>query len=74
MADSAGTGISDSLSSQPEAKREQFRSTFLHVAPSMFLGAIDQTIIAAALPAIAAGSCRVQFRRSHIWRTMGTSK
>lgn len=53
MADSAGTGISDSLSSQPEAKREQFRSTFLHVAPSMFLGAIDQTIIAAALPAIA---------------------
>src|SRR5258705_3573918 len=43
----------NSLPSPTEAKREQFRSTFLHVAPSMFLGAIDQTIIAAALPAIA---------------------
>lgn len=34
-------------------KREQFRSAFFNVAPSMFLGALDQTIIAAALPAIA---------------------
>ena len=35
-----------------EAKSIQFRSAFLHVAPSMFLAALDQTIIAAALPAI----------------------
>jgi EmrB/QacA subfamily drug resistance transporter len=34
-------------------KTGQFRSAFFHVAPSMFLGALDQTIIAAALPAIA---------------------
>jgi EmrB/QacA subfamily drug resistance transporter len=34
-------------------KSVEFRSAFLNVAPSMFLGAIDQTIIAAALPAIA---------------------
>ena len=37
----------------PEEKKEQFRSAFFHVAPSMFLGALDQTIIATALPAIA---------------------
>ena len=36
-----------------EGKSEPFRAAFLHVAPSMFLGALDQTIIAAALPAIA---------------------
>jgi MFS family permease len=40
-------------SSLPEEKRAQFRSAFFHVAPSMFLGALDQTIIATALPAIA---------------------
>ena len=45
------------LPSPTEEKREQFRSAFFHVAPSMFLGALDQTIIAAALPAIA-GSLR----------------
>src|SRR5713101_8006923 len=43
----------NSLPSPTEEKREQFRSAFFHVAPSMFLGALDQTIIAAALPAIA---------------------
>src|SRR5258707_15612909 len=31
----------------------EFRAAFFHVAPSMFLGALDQTIIATALPAIA---------------------
>src|SRR5215470_5173802 len=35
-----------------EEKRERFRSAFFNVAPSMFLGALDQMIIAAALPAI----------------------
>jgi MFS family permease len=45
---------STSSPSQPlEEKRAQFRSAFFHVAPSMFLGALDQTIIATALPAIA---------------------
>src|SRR5258707_7719171 len=39
--------------SLPEEKKEQFRSAFFHVNPSMFLGALDQTIIATALPAIA---------------------
>jgi len=43
----------NSLPSPTEEKRRQFRSAFSHVAPSMFLGALDQTIIAAALPAIA---------------------
>ena len=47
-----GTQGEDSLSSLSAAKREQFRSAFFHVAPSMFLGALDQTIIATALPAI----------------------
>lgn len=51
MADSAT--IANAPSSLPEEKREQFRSAFFHVAPSMFLGALDQTIIATALPAIA---------------------
>ena len=41
------------MSNLPEGKREQFRSAFFRVAPSMFLGALDQTIIATALPAIA---------------------
>lgn len=36
-----------------EDKAKQFRAAFFTVAPSMFLGALDQTIIAAALPAIA---------------------
>lgn len=53
MNELASAKIAGSLSSPPQEKREQFRSAFLHVAPSMFLGAIDQTIIAAALPAIA---------------------
>ena len=52
MNESASTRSLGSLSSQPEDKSKQFGSAFLHVAPSMFLGAIDQTIIAAALPAI----------------------
>ena len=43
----------NSCSLATEEKREQFRSAFFQVAPSMFLGALDQTIIAAALPAIA---------------------
>jgi len=43
----------NSLPSPTEEKRRQFRSAFFHVAPPMFLGALDQTIIAAALPAIA---------------------
>src|ERR1700754_2257503 len=34
-------------------KRAQFHAAFFHVAPAMFLGALDQTIIATALPAIA---------------------
>src|SRR6201997_5748213 len=42
----------NSLYSLSAEKREQFRSAFFHVAPSMFLGALDQTIIATALPAI----------------------
>ena len=47
------SGKTVSAPSFPEEKRDQFRSAFFHVAPSMFLGALDQTIIAAALPAIA---------------------
>lgn len=49
----AGATVKSSLSPPLEEKREQFRSAFFHVAPAMFLGALDQTIIAAALPAIA---------------------
>jgi hypothetical protein len=45
--------IANAPSSLPEEKSVQFRHAFLRVAPSMFLGALDQTIIAAALPAIA---------------------
>jgi EmrB/QacA subfamily drug resistance transporter len=45
--------IANAPTSLPEEKKEQFRSAFFHVAPSMFLGALDQTIIATALPAIA---------------------
>jgi MFS family permease len=45
--------IANAATSLPEEKKEQFRSAFSHVAPSMFLGALDQTIIATALPAIA---------------------
>jgi MFS family permease len=48
----AGTQGEDSLSSLSAEKRDQFRSAFFHGAPSMFLGALDQTIIATALPAI----------------------
>jgi len=47
------TTIANAPPSVPEEKKEQFRSAFFHVAPSMFLGALDQTIIATALPAIA---------------------
>ena len=50
---SVGAKIANVPSSLREEKREQFRSAFFHVAPAMFLGALDQTIIAAALPAIA---------------------
>jgi EmrB/QacA subfamily drug resistance transporter len=35
------------------AQRERFRAAFIAVAPSMFLGSLDQTIVAAALPVIA---------------------
>jgi hypothetical protein len=45
--------IANAPSSLPEKKSVQFRHAFLRMAPSMFLGALDQTIIAAALPAIA---------------------
>jgi EmrB/QacA subfamily drug resistance transporter len=48
-----GAKIANAPSSLPEEKSVQFRHAFLRVAPSMFLGALDQTIIAAALPAIA---------------------
>jgi MFS family permease len=34
-------------------ERARFRAVFFDVAPAMFLGALDQTIVAAALPAIA---------------------
>src|SRR5258708_23822409 len=50
---SVGAKIANVPTSLPEEKKEQFRSAFFHVAPSMFLGALDQTIIATALPAIA---------------------
>src|ERR1700760_2344102 len=46
------TKSENSLSSLSAEKREQFRSAFFHVAPSMFLGGLDQTIIGTALPAI----------------------
>jgi EmrB/QacA subfamily drug resistance transporter len=48
-----GAKAGNSVSPSTEENREQFQSAFFHVAPSMFLGALDQTIIAAALPAIA---------------------
>jgi len=48
-----GAKAGNSLSSATEENGELFRAAFFHVAPSMFLGALDQTIIAAALPAIA---------------------
>ncbi len=35
------------------AQRKAFRAAFLSVAPAMFLGSLDQTIIAAALPVVA---------------------
>jgi MFS family permease len=35
------------------AQRKEFRTAFLSVAPAMFLGSLDQTIIAAALPVVA---------------------
>ncbi len=35
-------------------ERRRFRSIFYNVAPAMFLGTLDQTIVAAALPAVAA--------------------
>src|SRR6201987_4353391 len=53
MIEPASERNGNSLSSLSAEKREQFRSAFFHVAPSMFLGALDQTIIATALPAIA---------------------
>src|SRR5580704_9693365 len=52
MIEPAGEKGGNSLSSLSAEKGEQFRSAFFHVAPAMFLGALDQTIIAAALPAI----------------------
>jgi EmrB/QacA subfamily drug resistance transporter len=53
MTGPAHTNIANSVSSLSEERREQFRSAFFQVAPAMFLGTLDQTIIAAALPAIA---------------------
>jgi hypothetical protein len=35
------------------AQRKEFRAAFLSVAPAMFLGSLDRTIIAAALPVVA---------------------
>jgi MFS family permease len=35
------------------AQRKEFRAAFLSVAPAMFLGSLDQTIIAAALSVVA---------------------
>jgi EmrB/QacA subfamily drug resistance transporter len=35
------------------AQRKEFRAAFVSVAPAMFLGSLDQTIIAAALPVVA---------------------
>jgi len=52
MTGPVGAKIENTLSSLSTEKREEFRSAFFHVAPSMFLGALDQTIIATALPAI----------------------
>ncbi len=48
-----GAKIANVPSPLPEEKSVQFRHAFLCVAPSMFFGALDQTIIAAALPATA---------------------
>src|SRR3984893_12744493 len=53
MIEPVRTRTANSFSPPTEEKREQFRSAFFQVAPSMFLAALDQTIIAAALPAIA---------------------
>lgn len=36
-----------------EAHQQEFRRSFFHVAPAMFLGSLDQTIVAAALPVMA---------------------
>jgi hypothetical protein len=51
-----GAKTGNSLSSATEEKRIQFQSAFFHVAPSMFLAALDQTIIAAV-------SCFTTFMR-----------
>jgi MFS family permease len=53
MTGPAHTNIANSVSSLSEERREQFRSAFFQVAPAMLLGTLDQTIIAAGLPAIA---------------------
>ena len=53
MSGPARPEIAGTLPAPREEKNAQFRSAFFHVAPSMFLGALDQTIIATALPAIA---------------------
>ena len=60
MTGPARTEIAGALS-PPEEKREQFRSAFFRVGPSMFLGALDQTIIATALPAIAGSFGRLSY-------------
>jgi EmrB/QacA subfamily drug resistance transporter len=43
----------NSTSSLTAMRRTNFRAAFLSVAPAMFLGSLDQTIVAAALPVIA---------------------
>ena len=48
-----GARAGNSLCSATEETGKHFRAAFFHVAPSMFLGALDQKIIATALPAIA---------------------
>jgi len=45
---------SDTPASDFAAERRRFNQVFLFVAPAMFLGALDQTIVAAALPAMSA--------------------
>jgi EmrB/QacA subfamily drug resistance transporter len=46
-------GLRNSADELSAVQRAKFRAAFFAVAPSMFLGSLDQTIVAAALPVIA---------------------